>query len=403
VHHQFPDRQPLADELGGDPYQREAVMARAHVDALAVVLALDRKKCVIVDLDGVLWPGVLAETGAPFAWSPDISGPHSFVGLYFGIHEALRCLHRRGILLACVSKNDEATVRALWRYGQPYPRHRLLSLDHFVCTRINWNDKAANIQSIADELGFALDAFLFIDDSARERERIRQGLPQVEVLGEDLFSLRRTLLTDPRLQTARVSEEASRRSTLVKAQLDRTRLRAELPDEAAFIASLQIECDVHRLLPATAAPAILERIAELIARTTQFNATGLRFALDELRGIVGDEAGRVFILRMRDRLTDHGLVGVAVVVDGEIRNVVLSCRVIGLRGEAALLRAVVADATGQGRSLRGRIVATDRNAPARHLYAANGFSDAGQGWWTWAPHAAPSETWRNEMESAGHA
>ena len=60
------------------------------MDALAIVLGLDRKKCVIVDLDGVLWPGVLAETGSPFAWSPEIGGPNSYIGLYFGIHEALR-------------------------------------------------------------------------------------------------------------------------------------------------------------------------------------------------------------------------------------------------------------------------------------------------------------------------
>ena len=25
----------------------------------------------------------------PFAWRPDISGPYSYVGLYFGLHEAL--------------------------------------------------------------------------------------------------------------------------------------------------------------------------------------------------------------------------------------------------------------------------------------------------------------------------
>ena len=80
-------------------------------------LAIDRKKCVIVDLDGLLWPGVLAETGAPFNWRPDISSPYSYVGLYFGLHEALLTLKKRGILLACVSKNDEATVRELWKYA----------------------------------------------------------------------------------------------------------------------------------------------------------------------------------------------------------------------------------------------------------------------------------------------
>ena len=160
-------------------------MARVHVDALMTALGTDRKKCVIVDLDGVLWPGVLAETGAPFAWTPEISGPYSHIGLYFGLHEALLTLKQRGVLLACVSKNDEAVVRELWTYADHYPRERLLTPDDFVTWRVNWTDKAENIRSIADELGFALDAFLFIDDRPDERDRVRQRLPDVEVWGEE--------------------------------------------------------------------------------------------------------------------------------------------------------------------------------------------------------------------------
>jgi FkbH-like protein len=380
VHNEFPDLTPLANAVDGNPYGREAVMARTHMDVLSVVLAINRKKCVIVDLDGVLWPGVLAETGSPFAWSPEVGGPNSYVGLYFGIQEALRTLRRRGILLACVSKNDEATVRALWHYGQPYPRHRLLAPDHFVCTRINWNDKAANIESIAQELGFPLDAFLFIDDSARERERIRQALPDVEVHGEDLFSLRRTLLTHPGLQPVRMTPESSRRSELVRAQLDRSRLRQAISDETAFIASLQVVATVER-----ASPSVLDRVRELIDRTTQFNATGSTFTDHDLRGIIAAPGGRVFTLRMRDRLADHGLVGAAIVMEGEILNFVLSCRVIGLGGERALLDTIVADARAAGHALTGRIIRTDRNIPVRKLYAGHGFVECGQGAWTMTP------------------
>ena len=75
VHDLFPDMTPLAQALDNDPYLREPITANAHLDMLMTVLGLDRKKCVIVDLDGLLWPGVLAETGAPFAWREDISGP----------------------------------------------------------------------------------------------------------------------------------------------------------------------------------------------------------------------------------------------------------------------------------------------------------------------------------------
>jgi FkbH-like protein len=396
VHDQFPDMAPLAGALGGDPYRREAAMARAHMDAIAIVLGLDRRKCVIVDLDGVLWPGVLAETGSPFAWSPDISSPNSYIGLFFGIHEALLALRRRGVLLACVSKNDAATVRALWDYPPHYPAGRLLTLNSFVTTRINWEDKAENIRSIADELGFALDAFVFIDDSPRERERVRQALPEVAVLGEDLFALRRALLTDPGLQPARLTAESAARGDLVKAQLDRARLRDASGDKAAFVASLDIEWTVARL--AADAPA-LERVAELFERTTQFNANGRRFGVAALRALragalPAGAADGVFALRMRDRFGDSGLVGAAVVSAGEILNVAISCRVIGLGGELVLLDAVAAHARGGMDELVGRIVETARNLPARHLYRDAGFAPRGDGWWGLALRQEADATYR---------
>src|SRR5208282_5922438 len=111
-----------------------------------------------------------------------------------------------------------------------------------------------------------------------------------------------------------------------------SRLRVDLPDEGAFVASLEVVSTVERLTRATATPAVLERVQELFARTTQFNATVRRFTSAELWQVIDADSGRVFTLRMRDRLADHGLVGAAVIADGDIRNLVLSCRVIGLGG-----------------------------------------------------------------------
>ncbi len=380
VHGLFPDLQPLADRLDGDPYGREAVMARAHMDAIAVLLGIERKKCVIVDLDGVLWPGVLAETGSPFAWTPELGGQHAFAGLYFGIHEALRALRRRGILLACVSKNDEALVRTLWRYGPDYPAHRLLTPDHFVTTRINWHDKAANIQSIADELGFPLQAFAFVDDTPHERERIRSSLPDVLVMGDDLFSLRRTLLTDPRLQTPRWTKEAEHRSRLTQAVIERQIASREAPDQASFVASLNIVTRVELVGPDTL-DGVVDRISELTARTTQFNATGRCFSAAELRRLVAGADGRLYVLHMQDRLADHGLVGCLVIAGAEILNLVMSCRVIGLGGETALLNAAVHDARAHGRQLTGRIIPTSRNLPVRNVYNRPDFEERGAGVW----------------------
>jgi FkbH-like protein len=377
VHGIFPEMTALARALDGDPYGREAVVARVHADALAVVLGLERKKCVIVDLDGTLWPGVLAETGSPFAWDPATSGVFSYVGLYFGLHEALLCLKRRGVVLACVSKNDEATVRELWKYPDHYPRQRLLTLDDFVTWRINWNDKVDNIRSIADQLGFALDALLFIDDHPIERDRVRKRLPEVEVWGENPFDLRRALLDDPRLQLPRITAETAARTDLVKAQLGRQQFRAETLDEAAYIASLDIRCRIERLGPG----APFERVAELFQRTTQFNTTGRRFSAAELTALVSDPEAYIFSLHVADRFGDHGLVGAAVVANSEIVGLVMSCRVLGLGVEHTFLQHIVDVFKEKLDALRARIITTPRNIPVRNIYRDNGFVAEEEGLW----------------------
>ncbi|HUO22774.1 MAG TPA: HAD-IIIC family phosphatase [Caulobacteraceae bacterium] len=383
VHGLFPDPAALAATLDGDPYGREKVMARAHLDALITVTGFDRKKCVIVDLDGVLWPGVLAETGAPFAWSQEVSPPFSYVGLYFGIHEALQTLKRRGVLLACVSKNDEAVVRELWRFSEGYPPGVMLSPSDFVSLKINWRDKASNIRDIAEALGFGLDAFVFVDDHPAERERVRQMLPEVETWGEDLFSLRRRLLSDPRLMTPRLTAEAAARTATTQAQMVRQTALAEAPDEAAFLASLQVRTRVERLAPG----ADLDRVAELLARTTQFNTTGIKPPASELKAMLGQDDAAIFVMHVADRFGDHGLVGAAVVQAGEILGLAISCRVLSLGVEQALLSFIVGDWGGPG--LHGRITPTARNGPVRNLYRDGGFT------------LGPDGAWRRDVREAG--
>jgi len=377
VHGQFPDVASLVSSIGADPYRREALVAQAHMDALSVALGIGRKKCVIVDLDGVLWPGVLAETGSPFAWHPSTSGTFSYVGLYFGLHEALLSLKQRGIVLACVSKNDEAVVDDLWTYPEHYPKSRLLTPEDFVTWRVNWDDKVENIRSIAEELGFALDTFLFIDDHPIERDRVRQRLPEVEVWGEDPFALRRRLLSDPRLQLPRLTEEAAARTELVKAQLGRQQLRAEGLDEIEYRASLRIECRVERIL----GPAKLDRIAELFQRTTQFNTTGRKFAVSELDALVQDANVFLFGIEVSDRFGDQGLVGAAIVIGGEIAGLVLSCRVLGLGVEHEFLRRMLEVLKPHHQALTARIHETSRNIPVRNIYRDQGFIRGPDGAW----------------------
>jgi FkbH-like protein len=122
-------------------------------------------------------------------------------------------------------------------------------------------------------------------------------------------------------------------------------------------------------------------VEELFQRTTQFNTTGAKYAVADLERLLARPDARLFSVHVRDRFGDHGLVGAAVIVAGEILGLALSCRVLGLGVEHRFM-AVMLDALrpdyGQ---VVGAILETSRNGPVRNLYADNGFEQDENGLW----------------------
>ena len=134
-------------------------------------IALKRKKCLVLDLDNTLWGGVLGEDGID---GIKIGGDYPGKAfLYF--QEALVELGKSGVILTVCSKNNEQDVFDAWEKN-PF---LVLKKEHFATYRINWTDKATNIQEIAKELNIGLDSFVFVDDNPTERELIKQLLPMV--------------------------------------------------------------------------------------------------------------------------------------------------------------------------------------------------------------------------------
>ena len=132
----------------------------------------------------------------------------------------------------------------------------------------------------------------------------------------------------------------------------------------------------------------IERVQELFARTTQFNATGRKFSTAELTGFLASDSAAVYAMNVRDRFGDQGLVGAAVAIDGEIVGFALSCRVIGLGVERTFLDAILSDLSARHSHVTARIVETSRNLAARNLYRDYGFASQGAGLWQLALRAA---------------
>ena len=95
--------------------------------------------------------------------------------------------------------------------------------------------------------------------------------------------------------------------------------------------------------------------------------------------------------------------------DVEIDTLLLSCRVIGRTVETAMLAHVSEYAIKRGaRRIRGRIVPTAKNAPARDLYERHGFQsvprdDTGQVPWSFdlSTGGIPYPEWMKVVSEAG--
>jgi FkbH-like protein len=331
-------------------------------------------KCVIVDLDNTMWPGIQAEDG--IAW---LEKPSNTTYLHFGIHEALRFLRRRGVLLVSCSKNSEEATLGDWKRAAEQS-DMLLHPDEFVMHKINWEAKSKNIADAASALELGLDSVLFIDDNPVERDEVSRALPRIRVLGSDMSSVRKALLTDPALDINLWTEEAAQRSTMVKAQIARDSARKSAVSESEFLRSLDIRIKVSHGI----SDGELSRVTELIQRTNQFNTSLERYdarTISALAGPSGDANGatgksdrHIWTLRVKDRFVDYGLVGAMIMAGRTIPLFVMSCRVIGLKVAVPFL---VTALKGSGLDLarvRAKVVEGPRNHPARDLFELAGFA-----------------------------
>ena len=330
------------------------------------VRQLDPVKLVIVDLDDTLWRGVGAESESLSAQDVE--------GWPLGLIEALGYLKRRGVLLAIVSKNDEERAKHVWNELVDEAR---LSIDDFAATRINWRSKADNIEEILAEVNLLPRNVIFIDDNPVERYAVEQAFPGIRTFGPNPYLWRRVLLWSPEMQVAAINAEASQRTEMVKAQIVREGERRRLSRDE-FLASLDVVVTMRTITDTS--DSAFQRSLELINKSNQFNTTGRRWTLQEAMTFFASR-GRFVSFDVKDRFTAYGLVGVAVVDDDVIEQFVMSCRVVGLDVELAVIDEIVRSVAASGADrVSARFRPTDANALCADLYVRSGFDQVEAGY-----------------------
>lgn len=331
-----------------------------------------RKKCLVLDCDDTLWGGVLGEDGLTgIRLGGDYPG-NAFA--YF--QQRLVELAQSGVILAVASKNNPQDVNAVF---EKHPAMRLRR-EHISVWRVNWNDKAESIREIATELNIGLDSLVFVDNEARERERVETAFGGVVATPEfpkhayalpDFFEtllgkyFRMRKLTQEDLAKTQQYRDAAARVADAKQF-------ASLED---YIASLNI-----RLSVAPANDFSFARLAQLTQKTNQFNLTTRRRTEAELRDFV--ERGNVVLsLSVSDKIGDLGIVGMAEIAlsaggkTAHVENFLMSCRALGRGIETAFACAILNRLAEAGvERISAEYLPTAKNAPCKNFWQTLGFS-----------------------------
>ncbi|MBV8855151.1 MAG: HAD family hydrolase [Sinobacteraceae bacterium] len=366
-------------------------VAQAMVDL--ILASLGRLvKCVICDLDNTLWGGVVGDAG-PLGIE---IGPHGNGEPYYRLQQYLLSLHRRGILLAACSKNEQANAIAAFQQNPDM----LLKAEHFTVFVANWDNKADNIRIIQQTLDIGFDSMVFLDDNPFERNLVRTFLPEVIVpeLPEDPADYVRALAELNLFETTAFSAEDTERAALYQREAQRRRARDSFTDVSEYLRSLEMQITVERFPEHK-----ISRIAQLFARSNQFNLTTHRYSEADCLQMMRDTVGCIpLCASLRDRFGDHGLICIVVArPDGaalQICDWLMSCRVLARGVEEYLMNHVVALARDRGlATVTGEYIPTSKNQMVEKFWARFGFETAdGRNWILETARYTPRTTWISE-------
>ena len=325
-------------------------------------------KVVVLDLDNTLWGGVIGDDGIDGI----VLGDTDPVGeAYKAFQRHVLSFKARGLLLAVSSKNDHEIAAAAFK-NHP---EMVIRLDDVVSFHANWGPKPDSIRAIAQELGLGLDSFVFIDDNPAEIEHVLQVLPEVHgILLDADPAKRRQQLQDSRLFDVRtLTEEDAQRSAQYQVAAQRQTLQSAANSFDDYLRSLDMTGEIN-----TFRSSDIVRIAQLIARSNQFNLTTIRRQESDLTALMTERGVLPFCMRLRDRFGDYGLIAIIIgrisgpelVVDTWL----MSCRVLKRQVEEEVFNELLRLARTHGLTqIRGVFQPTAKNGIVRDLYTTLGF------------------------------
>lgn len=318
-----------------------------------------RKKCLVLDCDGVLWNGIISEDGLEGIRLAESGNGR----IHYEFQNLVKQLWKHGVILAICSKNEEEDVKNVFR------NHTAMKLkeENIAAWSINWEPKSRQITALSEKLQIDLQDMVLVDDNQWELEEVRNSYPQVTTVffdnTKDVRSIFEQLAQYFYLKPNDQNLQNQLRMQTYVDNIKREELRGSTANYDEFLEKLQTKVDIR---PATASD--LPRISDLSRRTNQCT-NGIRYRVEELKQLL-QEGYQLKAVYVSDIFRDLGLVGCIGIdpLQNRLDMFCLSCRALGRRVEQQLLAALPPEVSNFS------WLDTGKNARLKELMLS-------EGWW----------------------
>lgn len=336
-------------------------MSREYLRYILPMLSLNRK-CLVLDLDNTLWGGIAGEDGIS-GIKLDITGTGR---CFYDFQQEILNLYHKGILLAVNSKNNYDDAISIIE-NHPY---MLLRKEYFSNIKINWQNKAANLENIARELNIGIDSLVFFDDNPVEREFVKSVLPEVKVIEvpADTSKYAQSLREEINFELLKITDEDRKRNEMYEANKQRYEVQKRCNDLEEYLAVLDTKLVIEGINEFTKS-----RVVQLLQKTNQFNMTTIRYDINDLDDMIKSDNHLILTCSVTDKFGDNGIVGTCIIkTEGPaayINSFLLSCRVLGRNIEYAFLGTVVDLLKSKGIELiNAKYIKTQKNTAYSDFY-----------------------------------
>jgi len=305
-------------------------------------------KCLVWDLDGTIWDGILLEDNK--------------VQLKENIKYIIKSLDERGILQSIASKNNyHSAIKKLVEIGLE---------EYFIFPQINWNSKADSIKEIAKSINIGINSIALIDDQAYERDEVNFSLPEVLCINASETD---KILEMDEFQPKFITKDSGLRRQMYLSEIRRIDVENNFngPKED-FLKSLKMKMSIFN-----AREEDLQRAEELTVRTNQLNATGYTYSYDELKNFISSDKYQLIMSRLTDKYGTYGHIGLSLIEKQKeiwtIKLLLMSCRVMSRGIGSVLLTYILKRAKENNVALHAEFIPTDKNRLMNITYRLAGF------------------------------